>query len=210
MGVWDMADAQKTAASGPGAAQARSKERGSGLVSWTFFTIVLPVVVCAVLLGAALQIVGINVLKPVGEFARSLPVVHGLFPTAAHPIKPTVASNPLKRDVAVERARIAVLVSELQQERRLAAAQTVVAAHLRAQVAAQKAQLAHMVQLRAAAAKQAAVFVDMSPTTAASVMLAQPFATQVLILKAMSPGDQAAILSGMPAKRAAALLAAAG
>lgn len=206
-----MADAQKAAAGGSGAAPARAKERGSGLVSWTFFTIVLPVVVCAVLLGAALQIVGINVLKPIGAFARSLPVVHALFrPPVRAAVKPTVAQSPLRKDLALERARVAVLVSELQRERTLAAQQMSTAAHLRAEVAAERVRLAAIVQLRASAAKQAAVFVDMSPTTAASVMLAQPFATQVLILKSMSPGDQAAILSGMPAKQAAALLAAAG
>lgn len=188
-------------------------DRRAGPVAWLFYTIVLPLLFTAVMVGVLLQVLGFNLLAPLEKEAARIPVINHWFFAAketkgAHsgPAPVPVWRTELIRDaarLAALRAQVARVSRELAGARRMLAVEE-------ARVKADEAKLSALALSAKENAKLATVYTNMSPNQAALIIEALPIRQQVGIFRAMDPVDQASILADMPAAQAAKVMEAGG
>ncbi|PWI58190.1 magnesium transporter MgtE N-terminal domain-containing protein [Sulfoacidibacillus thermotolerans] len=180
-------------------------ERRFRPLSWIFYYVLLPIIATALFAAVALQILGYNVIGTLESRITRIAGTHQLLNHGAGSTS-SAQTAALRIEVAQKQLTIETLnrkVAALSQQVALSTRQI---QSEKTAIQALQAKLAQKQSAAAIAAKQAAIYTNMSSQQAAVILLQLSQSEQVAILKDMSSADAASILADMPAKQAAQLL----
>lgn len=164
-------------------------------LTWFVLVVLVPVLFACLLLGGALQVLGV-------------PVVHDSmrFLGLVKPDLPKSRTSPTANLLKTERIRYEQLqVSDQQVNHRFAQSQTEVV-RLKADIARLQSQLSHQANQATAAKTEAQVLTSMEPGQAALVVSKMQLGQAVLVMGAMSPTDSGPILAAMDPTEAAKII----
>ena len=181
-------------------------ERRARPMSWIIYYFLLPILASALFAGIALQILGVNVLGKIATVTTQTAAIRHMLgepPSAPSAPSQVVALTRQLRQKSGEITRLKQSVTALEAK---AAADQAHLLTLSRQAKADQTQIHKAGSAAQNAAKQAKVYMDMSPNQAAVILTQLSFADQVLVLRAMNSADEASILAVMPPKQAAKLL----